>query len=163
MAVIYIALGTNTGPRVRHIRVALEKLKNDILIERASSLYLTEPVQVKERAWFVNSVVKGRTSMSPRELLDYLLAIEDRMGRVRGEKERRTIDLDILFYGDRVIREDALIVPHPRLHQRRFVLLPLMEISPNLTHPVLGRSIEELFRELQDSHQVERIESGNCC
>ena len=161
MTKIYLALGTNVGKRLYHIRLALEKLKKDIFVEKLSSLYLTEPVGIEDKRWFVNCVLQGKTKMSPRELLEYLMQIEKKMGRVRGKKERRTIDLDILFYGEKVIEEKDLIIPHPRLHERRFVLLPLAEIEPNLKHPLLKKSVEQLLLELSNAQQVEKIESGD--
>ena len=158
MIEVYISLGTNRGKRLHNTRGALEKLHNVIAVERVSSFYLTQPIGVKG-GWFINCVVKGRTEKEPRRLLEDLLQIEKEMGRVRGAIEKRTIDLDILFYGDEIIQEDNLRIPHPRAHQRRFVLVPLVQINPHLKHPFLGKTAETLLDELQDSSEVEKVET----
>ena len=159
MTEIYIGLGTNTGKRLANIQTALKKLKDVISVEKVSSLYLTEPVGVKG-GWFVNCVVKGHTEKEPLELLQQLLKIEDEMGRVRGKREKRTIDLDLLFYGEKIIEQKNLTVPHPRVHRRRFVLLPLAEINPELQHPLLKKSIQTLLDQLDDASRVEKIEKA---
>ncbi|RLE14026.1 2-amino-4-hydroxy-6-hydroxymethyldihydropteridine diphosphokinase [Candidatus Aerophobetes bacterium] len=159
MTEIYIGLGTNTGKRLANIQTALKKLKDVISVEKVSSLYLTEPVGVKG-GWFVNCVVKGHTEKEPLELLQQLLKIEDEMGRVRGKREKRTIDLDLLFYGEKIIEQKNLTVPHPRVHRRRFVLLPLAEINPELKHPLLKKSIQTLLDQLDDASRVEKIEKA---
>ncbi len=159
MTEIYIGLGTNTGKRLANIQTALKKLKDVISVEKVSSLYLTEPVGVKG-GWFVNCVVKGHTEKEPLELLQQLLKIEDEMGRVRGKREKRTIDLDLLFYGKKIIEQKNLTVPHPRVHRRRFVLLPLAEINPELKHPLLKKSIQTLLDQLDDASRVEKIEKA---
>lgn len=160
MAEVYIALGTNKGKRLFYIQQALERLKETLSVEKISSLYLTEPVGTGG-GWFVNCVVKAQTEKNPLQLLNHLLQIERKMGRIGKEKRRRSIDLDLLFYQDKIIEEENLTVPHPRLHQRRFVLLPLAEISPKLKHPVLQKTVEKLLQDLQDPHQVKKIESGS--
>jgi len=160
MAEVYIALGTNKGKRLFHIQQALRRLKETLSVEKVSSLYLTQPVGIRG-GWFVNCVIKARTEKDPLQLLNHLLQIEREMGRLREEKERRSIDLDLLFYEDKTIEEENLTVPHPRLHQRRFVLLPLAEINPQLKHPVLQKTVEKLLEDLQDPHQVKKIESGS--
>lgn len=112
---------------------------------RQSSWYLTQPLGLDDPEWFVNGVFLLETGWSPRELLEALLAIESRLGRERTEKwAPRTMDLDILFYDGRVIREPDLIIPHPELAQRRFVLDPLAEIAPDLIHPALRKTALEL-------------------
>jgi len=156
MTEIYIGLGTNKGRRLHNIKVALEKLNNVIFVEKISSLYLTQPIDVKG-GWFVNCVAGGRTEKEPFELLQRLLQIEKEMGRVGGRKDKRIIDLDLLFYGKKIIQEKNLIVPHPRMHQRKFVLVPLAEIKPQLKHPILGKNVQTLLNELKDSAEVEKI------
>ena len=162
MPVVYIGLGSNKGDRLKNIKVALDHLKEKIAVEKVSSFYLTEPVGMKGR-WFVNCVLEGKTEQSPEKLLDTLLQIEKRMGRIREKKKNpRVIDLDLLLYEDAVVDKVDLIVPHPHLHKRRFALIPLVEINSHLVHPVLGKSLKEILKELKDSHQVDKIlENGD--
>ena len=127
-----------------------------ITVLRRSSLYRTQPVGVAEQGWFVNGVIEVRSSLPPRSLLDVLLAVENAMGRVRTVRwGPRIIDIDILFYGQAVVDEDDLIIPHPRLHARRFVLVPLSEIAPHAVHPSYGVSVEGLMERLEDTSIVE--------
>jgi len=157
MPVVYIGLGSNKGDRLKNIKVALDHLKEKIAVEKISSFYLTEPVGMKGR-WFVNCVLEGKTEQSPEKLLDTLLQIEKRMGRIREKKKNpRVIDLDLLLYEDTVVDKVDLIVPHPHLHKRRFALIPLVEINSHLVHPVLGKSLKEILKGLEDSHQVDKI------
>lgn len=163
MAQVYIGLGSNKGNRLFYINSALEKLGNIVHIEKVSSFYLTEPVEVKG-GWFINCVVKASTIKSPAQLIQQLLQIEKELGRKRDNKDRklrRTIDLDLLFYDNLIISQKGLTVPHPRLHQRRFVLVPLVEIAPELRHPLLKKTVKKLLQQLEDSHEVEKIEPGN--
>ncbi len=161
MILVYISIGSNRGGRIKNIEEALGKLKKEIDVQRVSSLYLTEPVKIKG-GWFVNCVAEGKTNKLARELLTCLLQIEKEMGRVRKkEKGERSIDLDILFYGQEIIQEKDITIPHPRLHQRRFVLTPLLEINAQLNHPLLNKTVDELLKELQNSHQVVKIEGTN--
>jgi len=157
MPVVYIGLGSNKGDRLKNIEVALDHLKEKIVVEKISSFYLTEPVGMKG-GWFVNCVLEGKIERSPERLLDTLLQIEKRMGRIREKKKTsRVIDLDLLLYEDAAVDKVDLIVPHPHLHKRRFVLTPLVEINPHLVHPVLGKSLKEILKELKDSYQVDKI------
>ncbi|MFQ6067557.1 MAG: 2-amino-4-hydroxy-6-hydroxymethyldihydropteridine diphosphokinase [bacterium] len=157
MPVVYIGLGSNKGARLKNIDLALNHLKEKIAVEKISSFYLTEPVGIKG-GWFVNCVLEGKTEQSPEKLLDILLEIEKRMGRVREKKKAsRVIDLDLLLYEDAVVDKVDLTVPHPHLHERRFILTPLVEINPNLVHPVLEKTLKEILKELKDSHQVDKI------
>ena len=157
MTTARIALGSNRGPRLYYIETALALVKNLGKLGMVSSLYLTEPVAVAG-GWFVNCAVELLTKNRPTELLKNLLQIECRLGRVREPVEKRTIDLDIIFYGQEIVEQDNLIIPHPRAHQRRFVLLPLMEICPEYVHPIEGKSINQLLCELEDSSKVYKIE-----
>ncbi len=153
---IYIGLGSNLGNRLENIRKAIELMKEQgIEIVKESSIYETEPMGYEEQGWFLNSVVKGKTELSPRRVWKRLEKIEKLMGREREIKwGPRIIDLDILFYGDKILNGKELQIPHSELHKRRFVLVPLEEIAPELVHPVLNKSIRELLGELKDNSEV---------
>ena len=165
---VYIGIGSNLGDKVGHCRRAIEAIVSDgrNRIVRCSPFYQTEPVGKKDQDWFVNGVAAVETSMDPGELLDFFLTIEMTMGRVRREHwGPRVIDLDILLFGQKVIDEGRLQVPHPRLHERGFVLSPLHDIAPGLVHPLLGKSISQILAELPAEEKVLRLagESQNLC
>ena len=145
MTVAYVGLGANLGDREETIRAAVAELPDVVAV---SPLRETDPVGVTDQPQFLNGVAALETELAPRELLDVLLAIERRLGRERRERwGPRTIDLDLLLYGDEVIDEDGLKIPHPRLHERRFVLEPLADLAPQLVVPGLG-GVEDLLAEL---------------
>jgi 2-amino-4-hydroxy-6-hydroxymethyldihydropteridine diphosphokinase len=145
----YVGLGANLGDRERTLRAAVEALaaEQGIEVVAVSTLRETEPVGVGEQPRFLNGAVELQTTLTARELLDRLLAVEERFGRVRtpGEHGPRTLDLDLLLYGDDVIDEPGLTVPHPHLHERSFVLEPLAELAPGLLVPGRG-DMESLLR-----------------
>jgi 2-amino-4-hydroxy-6-hydroxymethyldihydropteridine diphosphokinase len=145
----YVGLGANLGDRERMLRAAVDALaaEEGIEVVSVSTLRETEPVGVGEQPRFLNGAAELETTLTARELLDRLLAVEQRFGRVRipGEHGPRTLDLDLLLYGDEVIDEQGLTVPHPRLHERRFVLEPLAELAPGLVVPGRG-DMESLLR-----------------
>jgi 2-amino-4-hydroxy-6-hydroxymethyldihydropteridine diphosphokinase len=145
----YVALGANLGDRARTLRSAVDVLaaEDGIEVVAMSALRDTEPVGVGEQPRFLNGAVAIDTTLGPRELLDRLLAVEERFGRARvpGEHGPRTLDLDLLLYGDEEIDEPGLTVPHPRLHERAFVLEPLAELAPGLVVPGRG-ALESLLR-----------------
>lgn len=158
MADVFIALGSNIGDRKANIAEGLRRLviPPDIQIEKTSSLYFTEPIGYVGQDWFLNSVIKVMTTLSPKNLLYHCQKIEEEMGRVRTMVwGPRLIDLDILLYGGEVIEDDELIIPHPLMHTRRFVLMPLVEIAPDVLHPKLNKTVSELLRLLKDGHKVE--------
>ena len=158
MAETYIGLGSNLGDRRQHLCRALDRLASSCIVMRVSSLYETEPVDGAGPGEFLNAVALTETSLPPRELLGLLHEIEDEQGRVhRSRNEPRTLDLDILFYDQRIVSEQDLVIPHPRLHQRRFVLSPLAELSPELQHPVLGVAIGELEEKQKGGGAVYRV------
>ena len=148
----YVGLGANLGPRETMIEraVALLAEVEGIAVSERSALRETEPVGVADQPRFVNGVVALDTTLSPRELLDALLRVERELGRARDAERRwgpRTIDLDLLLYGDAVVDEPGLMVPHPRLHERRFVLEPLAELAPDLDVPGRGK-VSQLLESL---------------
>lgn len=150
MKIAYLSLGSNLGDRVANLRQAIHQLDGLGAVQAVSSFYETEPVEVmQEQPWFLNCIVALETELDPRELLDRILALELTMGRRRIEpKGPRTIDIDIVLFGDAVINSPELTVPHPGLQQRRFVLEPLAEIAAEIQHPVLKRSARELLAAL---------------
>jgi len=156
MSSILISLGSNLGDREKNIKHSIRLLEEKCLILKKSSLYETEPVSDIKQDWFLNAVIEVKTKLSPEELLDFLLSIEKRLGRIRSIKDGpREIDLDIIFYGDKTYNGEKLIIPHPRMEQRKFVLEPLKEICPDLVHPVLGMTITELFNNLEKEEVVD--------
>lgn len=156
--VVFLGIGSNLGDRVKNCLKAIEELRAQpgVNVLKTSSLYETEPVGA-EGGWFVNCVAMAEVSLGPHQLLTVLQEIEGRMGRPprRRYGEPRAIDLDILLYGQHEVSTPTLLIPHPEMHKRRFVLLPLSEIAPWARHPVLGLSAKELSLHLQeDPHQV---------
>jgi len=155
----YICLGSNLGDREENLKKAVFSLQPSALIRvsKASSLYETEPVDKKDQGWFLNQVIEVETALAPLELLEYLQEIEVKLGRERKERwGPRTIDLDILLYGDIQIEEADLKIPHPEMHRRAFVLIPLVEIAPLARHPELQKTAEELLSELGEHEEVKR-------
>jgi 2-amino-4-hydroxy-6-hydroxymethyldihydropteridine diphosphokinase len=154
--IVYIALGSNLGDRAGMLERAIAAMNSaGISVVRQSSLYVTEPVGAPGQGWFLNAVVEAETSLLPLQLLHTLLKIERELGRRRLTPHGpRAIDLDILFYGSSVIRSRELEVPHPRLTERRFVLIPLAQLAPDFRHPVLHKSINQLLAETPDRSEA---------
>lgn len=155
---VFIGLGSNLGDREATLIRALQGLEQrGFRIGAVSSLYLTEPVDAPPQGAFLNAVARGETGLTPEALLDLCQALEAAAGRVRAEHHGpRTLDLDLLLFGE--LRRDTprLRLPHPMLHRRRFVLAPLAEIAPDRRHPVLGLTLRELLAECPDTSQVVR-------
>ena len=162
MKTAYISLGSNMGDREQFILAAIQALgARGIRIVRQSSIYSTAPVDVATQNWFLNCVLEIETELMPRQLLKTFHEIENELGRKHTVRRGpRVIDLDILFYGTSVIRTLELEVPHPRLAQRRFVLVPMVEIAPELRHPLENKSMEELLAETEDRSVVHRCKAG---
>lgn len=158
--IAYIGLGSNLGDRLSYCQRAAEAIRHfqDTTLIRLSSYYETEPLEVSDQDWFINGVVAIRTALPPQELLSACQKVEENLGRKRMIRYGpRTIDLDLLLYGQRVVGTDRLTLPHPKLHLRRFVLVPLVEIAPEAVHPVLHQTMAELLKVVQDHHRVDRL------
>ena len=156
MKTVYLSLGSNLGDRVQNIVRAVEALPaHGIGVVRQSALYETEPVDMRDQRWFLNCVIEAETDLMPRQLLHALLGIEHSLGRQRRiPRGPRTIDVDILLFSSSVIRTPELGIPHPRITERRFVLVPFAEIAPSVQHPVLQKTIAELLAVTPDRSQV---------
>ncbi|MGZ6225668.1 MAG: 2-amino-4-hydroxy-6-hydroxymethyldihydropteridine diphosphokinase [Syntrophales bacterium] len=155
--IAFIGIGSNIGDPAARCTEALCRLSqaSGTKVLRQSSLYRTEPVGFEKQDWFINAVAEIRTLLTPHELLRAAQAIEDEMGRVRGPRwGPRVIDLDILLYGQEVVKDDDLVIPHPELHKRRFMLEPLCEIASYAIHPVFGVSARGLMERLDDDSRV---------
>jgi 2-amino-4-hydroxy-6-hydroxymethyldihydropteridine diphosphokinase len=156
---VYLSLGSNIGDRAGNIRRALELLgEAGVEVCRLSSYYKTEPVDFRPQRWFVNCVAEVATGLMPLQLLKALQAVERSLGRHPGiAKGPRPIDIDILLYENVVVRSPALTIPHQRLSERRFVLIPLRELAPQIRHPVSKRTVLEMLQDTPDSSRVVRL------
>lgn len=158
--IAFIGIGSNIGNKIAQCEAAIcEILRADrhTLLAK-SSFYKTQPLGYTRQDWFVNGVIKIETDLEPVALLRSLSAIESRMGPPKAFRwGPRTIDLDILFFDGGIVRTAELQIPHPLLHERRFVLVPLAEIDPSLLHPVLGKTIQELLENLKEDQGVEKV------
>ena len=160
---VYLGIGTNLGDREGNLVRAIKLVEEHIgPVKRVSSVYETEPWGFQSENCFLNMAVEVETSLRPSGLLGRILMIESLLGRLRKGKEYRSriIDIDILFYDKQVMEKKVLFIPHPRIHERRFVLVPLSEIAGDLVHPVLGRSIRELLEECPDKSKVEKYKKN---
>jgi len=163
MAIAYLSLGSNKGDRVGYVQQATSLLsslnENEVAFKiiRTSSLYETQPWHEKNTTWFVNAVIEIKTNLSPEDLLIECLNIEKLLGRnreIEGLYGDRTIDIDILFYDKEIISEDNLQIPHKYLHERAFILVPMLELHPDFIHPVLNKSMADLHEELENPEMV---------
>jgi 2-amino-4-hydroxy-6-hydroxymethyldihydropteridine diphosphokinase len=148
MPMVFLGLGSNIGDKEDYIHKALTFISGLYAVKKISHLYLTEPVGNTNQDWFLNCVVEIETDVDPKKLLSAIKSIERKLGRTTTVKNGpRTIDIDILFYGDCILKKKNLIIPHPSIQDRLFVLQPMMDINPNLIHPVFKKSIHELYHD----------------
>ncbi|MBZ5681485.1 MAG: 2-amino-4-hydroxy-6-hydroxymethyldihydropteridine diphosphokinase [Acidobacteriia bacterium] len=157
----YLSLGSNVGDREGHLRSAMAHLESCGHIAVVSSFYETEPVEFTDQAWFLNCAIALETGETPQQLMAALLNFEQTMGRRRVQKKGpRTIDIDILMFGSTIMDSPELTIPHPNMHERRFVLEPLAEIAPEARHPVLKKTVRELRDALPAGQAVRKTMSS---
>ena len=161
---IYIGIGSNLNGKnnetpLQNCKKALVELKKEVNICKISSWYKSEPIPVSNQPWFINGVIEISTNKSSLDLLEFILSIEEVFGRVREKKnEARILDLDIIDYKKKILYiKNKLIIPHPRMHERSFVLQPLSELNPKWMHPIKKKGIKELIRNLNDKQKISKI------
>jgi len=159
MELVYLALGSNVGNREENLREAVRRLRQaGIIVKRVSSIYETEPVDYLDQDWFLNSALEATTELPPQELLARMREIEVAMGSKKPfAKGPRLIDLDILLYGNETIETPDLQVPHPRMLERLFVLVPLAEIAPAYVHPLWKGTVADLLKQTPDRSEVRKF------
>jgi 2-amino-4-hydroxy-6-hydroxymethyldihydropteridine diphosphokinase len=158
----FLGLGTNLGDREANLNKAIELISSTVgKIDSFSDVYETEPWGFQSENKFLNMVIRTRTDLKPPTLLISLLNIEDQLGRirVRDQYASRTMDIDILLYNNKIINKPGLVIPHPMIRDRKFVLVPLCDIAPEMIHPVLKKTFTTLLQECTDEHKVRRVNS----
>jgi 2-amino-4-hydroxy-6-hydroxymethyldihydropteridine diphosphokinase len=159
MKIVFLGIGTNLSDRENNLKEAITKVDQHIgMVALSSSVYETEPWGFQAENEFLNMVVKVETNLTPYGLIGRILMIESILGRLRVDKQytSRVIDIDILFYEDLIINEPDLKIPHPLIQERKFVLVPLFEIAPDLVHPVLNKSIKSLLKSCKDKTNIRK-------
>jgi 2-amino-4-hydroxy-6-hydroxymethyldihydropteridine diphosphokinase len=157
MSRVYLLIGGNKGDRLGYLKKAIIRIKKNVgRIIQSSSIYETEPYGFNDECLFLNQCLLVDTNLSPLEILKITTGIETSLGRIRraGKYESRTIDIDILFYDDLILKDARLIIPHPEFHKRNFALIPMSEINPGFIHPLLRKTIKVLLEESTDKHEV---------
>lgn len=161
MARVFIGIGSNEGDRLEYISRAVQRLRDcpGVELEQMATIFETEPVGGPPQPDYLNTVVSITTTLNPRQLLERLKTLEQSLGRVPSGPRwgPRVIDLDILLYDDRILNEPDLIIPHPRMHERRFVLQPLAQLAPGLVHPILGKTIADLLKAVSDTFSLKSV------
>ena len=159
MASYFLALGSNLGNRDANFRTALQKLAaRNVAVKRSASVYSTEPKEIRDQPSFLNTVIEVETSLSPEDLMRTCLDVEADCGRQRVQPNGpRTLDLDIILSGDRVVQTDLVTIPHPRYDVRRFVVEPLAELAPDFVDPVRGEPMRQILSRLEDEAEVQRV------
>ena len=165
METVFIGIGSNIGDSFTNCMKAVEEINKDPFTSTGplSPFYRTEPVGVSGQNWYINAVLTAYTTHTPGELIEALLGIEKKMGRKRTgiRWDSRIIDLDILLFGDSIISEQNLIIPHPRMHTRRFVMAPMADLVPDMIHPVLGKSMAEILGDIPVTEQQIKMMEKN--
>lgn len=164
MNTAYLILGGNKGDKLKNLQIAIEQLEKKAgRVLKKSDIYVTAAWGNTDQPDFFNQVVCLQTELSAQELLNQLLKIEEEAGRIRGHQKwmERTMDIDILFFNDSIIKTDNLTIPHPYIQDRKFVLIPMAELAPELVHPVFKKSIETLLHECKDELEVKKIASSS--
>jgi 2-amino-4-hydroxy-6-hydroxymethyldihydropteridine diphosphokinase len=160
---VYLSLGSNVGDRQANLQQAIEQMGKIGKVTKQSAFYETEPMEVADQPWFLNCAVELDTELMPKQFISAVLDIERAMGRKRSKKKGpRTIDMDVLLFGKSIIEMKGLTVPHPAMHLRRFVLEPMVEIAPEVRHPIFKRSMRELRDALPaGSGQVKKLANAH--
>lgn len=157
---VYLGLGSNMGDRQENLDKALEYLSQRLRMGKVSSIYDTEPVGNANQPRFLNMVCQAYTRLAPEGLLSLAKGIESKMGRTGKSGSPRSIDIDILLYGEQVVETPELFIPHPKMMERAFVLIPLAEIAPDVVHPVSGKTTKELAGDLREKQGVLKWENN---
>lgn len=160
MGIVYLSLGTNLGERELNLKLAIKEIGALGSIDQISEVYETEPWGFRSENKFLNIVIEIHTNIHANQLIKECLAIEAILGRTRGSAlgyESRIIDIDILFYGAEIVSTTGLIIPHPYVQDRKFILEPLNELAPNFIHPVLGKTVSEILKSCSDQCRVKRV------
>ena len=159
VATVYLSLGSNLGDRQQNLDRALELLSDRLRVEKFSSIYETEPLGDDDQPRFLNMSCQARTRLAPKELLALAKGIESKMGRIGKSGAPRFIDIDILLYGQQVIDTPELVIPHLKMTERAFVLVPLAEIASDMVHPTSGKTVKELLKNITEKQGVFKWES----
>ena len=159
VATVYLSLGSNLGDRQQNLDRALELLSDRLRVEKFSSIYETDPLGDDDQPRFLNMSCQARTRLAPKELLALAKGIESKMGRIGKSGAPRFIDIDILLYGQQVIDTPELVIPHLKMTERAFVLVPLAEIASDMVHPTSGKTVKELLKNITEKQGVFKWES----
>jgi len=154
---VFLSFGSNVGDKLANIEGALKQLEKKCTIIKKSSWYKTAPMYYEDQDWFVNGVVEIETGLEPEQLRKLIKTIENSIGKKEFKNGPRALDLDILFYDKVILSTDTLTIPHPKLQERAFVLVPLVEIAPELLHPQLKKTVQILLEELKETQDIEKI------